>query len=105
QQQSPQPSPPPADEPPAPEPAPLPADSPGLRAKQHTRSSSGTGSVSSDAWSHDDARYESINVEYLRNVLFRFFNDKDRRPQLVPVLSNLLNCKPDEIRQIQLLLQ
>ncbi|PIA14199.1 hypothetical protein COEREDRAFT_82878 [Coemansia reversa NRRL 1564] len=71
----------------------------------HTRSSSNAGSVSSEALSYDDGRFEAINVEYLRNVLFRFFNDKERRPQLVPVLSNLLNCKTDDIKQIQLLLQ
>ncbi|KAJ2343683.1 hypothetical protein GGF43_005642, partial [Coemansia sp. RSA 2618] len=62
------------------------------------------GSVSSDSWSHDESRFENINVEYLRNVLFRFFNDKDRREQLVPVLSTLLNCKVDEVKQMQLML-
>ncbi|KAJ2616329.1 hypothetical protein H4S08_000823 [Coemansia sp. RSA 1365] len=71
----------------------------------HTRSSSNAGSVSSEALSYDEGRFEAINVEYLRNVLFRFFNDKERRSQLVPVLSNLLNCKVDDIKQIQLLLQ
>ncbi|KAJ2712607.1 hypothetical protein H4R19_002665, partial [Coemansia spiralis] len=76
-------------------------------ASSHTRSSSNAGSVSSDSNSlaGDHATYESINVEYLRNVLFRFFNDKDRRPHLVPVLSNLLNCTTDDIKQIQVLLQ
>ncbi|KAJ2628797.1 Golgin imh1 [Coemansia sp. RSA 1287] len=58
----------------------------------------------SDAGSYDE-RSETINVEYLRNVLFRFFNDKDRRSQLVPVLSTLLNCKVDDVRQFQLMLQ
>ncbi|KAJ2082377.1 hypothetical protein H4R24_001613 [Coemansia sp. RSA 988] len=72
---------------------------------QHTRSSSNTGSISSEALSYDDSRFEAINVEYLRNVLFRFFNDKERRTQLVPVLSNLLNCKIEDIKQMQLLLQ
>ncbi|KAJ2120256.1 hypothetical protein IW147_005222 [Coemansia sp. RSA 720] len=71
----------------------------------HTRTSSNAGSVSSEAWSHDESRSENINVEYLRNVLFRFFNDKDRRSQLVPVLSTLLNCQVDEVRQFQLMLQ
>ncbi|KAJ2643069.1 Tubby- protein 2, partial [Coemansia sp. RSA 1285] len=42
-----------------------------------------------------------VNVEYLRNVLFRFFNDKERRAQLVPVLSMLLECKTEEIKGIQ----
>ncbi|KAJ2503086.1 hypothetical protein GGH96_000529 [Coemansia sp. RSA 1972] len=69
----------------------------------HTRTSSNAGSVS-DAGSYDE-RSETINVEYLRNVLFRFFNDKDRRSQLVPVLSTLLNCKVDDVRQFQLMLQ
>ncbi|KAJ2435603.1 Golgin imh1 [Coemansia sp. RSA 2522] len=69
----------------------------------HTRTSSNAGS-GSDAGSYDE-RSETINVEYLRNVLFRFFNDKDRRSQLVPVLSTLLNCKVDDVRQFQLMLQ
>ncbi|KAJ1726803.1 hypothetical protein LPJ61_004952 [Coemansia biformis] len=72
----------------------------------HTRSSSNAGSVSSDTQSiYDSGSYEAINVEYLRNVLFRFFNDKERRPQLVPVLSTLLNCTVDDIKQIQIQLQ
>ncbi|KAJ2552944.1 hypothetical protein EV175_003121 [Coemansia sp. RSA 1933] len=54
---------------------------------------------------HQRHRSEVVNVEYLRNVLFRFFNDKERRTQLVPVLSMLLDCKAEEIKGIQLLLQ
>ncbi|KAJ2723677.1 hypothetical protein GGI07_002472 [Coemansia sp. Benny D115] len=72
----------------------------------HTRTSSNAGS-SSDGLSLDDMgrNNEAVNVEYLRNVLFRFFNDKDRRAQLVPVLSMLLNCKIEDIKHIQLMLQ
>ncbi|KAJ1938885.1 hypothetical protein GGF37_004629, partial [Kickxella alabastrina] len=69
-------------------------------AGSHTRSSSSAGSLS-DMLNSDDQRSENVNVEYLRNVLFRFFNDKERRPQLVPVLSMLLNCKLDDIKHIQ----
>ncbi|KAJ2336807.1 hypothetical protein GGI00_000622, partial [Coemansia sp. RSA 2681] len=74
----------------------------------HTRSASVASSSSSSAASSDALASDSsanVNVEYLRNVLFRFFNDKDRRTQLVPVLSMLLRCKTDEIKHIQLLLQ
>ncbi|KAJ2797533.1 hypothetical protein H4R21_004285, partial [Coemansia helicoidea] len=74
----------------------------GRPASARTRSSSSAGSLASDAHSAaDTGAYESVNVEYLRNVLFRFFNDKERRPQLIPVLSNLLNCPVDDIKQIQ----
>ncbi|KAJ2886394.1 hypothetical protein H4R27_000685 [Coemansia aciculifera] len=79
--------------------------------RAHTRSvsnaastaSASSSSSASDALSNDSNA--NVNVEYLRNVLFRFFNDKDRRTQLVPVLSTLLRCKTDEIKHIQLLLQ
>ncbi|KAJ1645768.1 hypothetical protein LPJ64_002661, partial [Coemansia asiatica] len=71
----------------------------------HTRSSSNAGSSSDSVFGHDDFRADNVNVEYLRNVLFKFFNDKERRPQLVPVLSMLLHCKTDDIKQIQLMLQ
>ncbi|KAJ2074115.1 hypothetical protein GGH13_001532, partial [Coemansia sp. S155-1] len=78
--------------------------------RAHTRSVSNAASTASassssvsDALSNDSNA--NVNVEYLRNVLFRFFNDKDRRNQLVPVLSTLLRCKTDEIKHIQLLLQ
>ncbi|KAJ2489741.1 hypothetical protein IWW37_003726 [Coemansia sp. RSA 2050] len=81
-----------------------------LPVHNHTRSVSNAAStVSSASSSVSDALSNesnvNVNVEYLRNVLFRFFNDKDRRNQLVPVLSTLLRCKTDEIKQIQLLLQ
>ncbi|PVU93184.1 hypothetical protein BB561_003421 [Smittium simulii] len=42
-----------------------------------------------------------INVDYLRHVLFKFFIQKDRRSQLVPVLSLLLKCSPEEIKTLQ----
>ncbi|KAJ1824679.1 hypothetical protein LPJ56_002803, partial [Coemansia sp. RSA 2599] len=71
----------------------------------HTRTSSNAGSSSDSVFGQDDFRADNVNVEYLRNVLFRFFNDKERRPQLVPVLSMLLHCKTDDIKQIQLMLQ
>ncbi|KAJ1905687.1 hypothetical protein LPJ81_001782, partial [Coemansia sp. IMI 209127] len=77
--------------------------------RSRSRSSSSAASSSFDSLGVDDPssrnRSEVVNVEYLRNVLFRFFNDKERRAQLVPVLSMLLNCKTDEIKGIQLLLQ
>ncbi|KAJ2089766.1 hypothetical protein IW138_003222 [Coemansia sp. RSA 986] len=76
---------------------------------RRSRSSSSAASSSVDSSGADDLshrnRSEVVNVEYLRNVLFRFFNDKERRAQLVPVLSMLLNCKTEEIKGIQLLLQ
>ncbi|KAJ1904581.1 hypothetical protein LPJ71_004802, partial [Coemansia sp. S17] len=57
--------------------------------RAHTRSVSNAASTASassssvsDALSNDSNA--NVNVEYLRNVLFRFFNDKDRRNQLVP---------------------
>ncbi|KAJ2837962.1 hypothetical protein FBU31_001030, partial [Coemansia sp. 'formosensis'] len=97
----------------APPPAPIAevAEAPPSANHNHTRSvsnaastsSSSSSSVASDALSNDSNA--NVNVEYLRNVLFRFFNDKDRRNQLVPVLSTLLRCKTDEIKNIQLLLQ
>ncbi|KAJ2238400.1 hypothetical protein IWW45_000020 [Coemansia sp. RSA 485] len=71
----------------------------------HTRTSSNAGSSSDSVFGQEDFRADNVNVEYLRNVLFRFFNDKERRPQLVPVLSMLLHCKIDDIKQIQLMLQ
>ncbi|KAJ2705603.1 hypothetical protein FB645_002294 [Coemansia sp. IMI 203386] len=71
----------------------------------HTRTSSNAGSSSDSVLGQEDFRPDNVNVEYLRNVLFRFFNDKERRPQLVPVLSMLLHCKIDDIKQIQLMLQ
>ncbi|KAJ2860999.1 hypothetical protein GGI22_002565 [Coemansia erecta] len=77
--------------------------------RSRSRSSSSAASSSFDSLGADDPssrnRSELVNVEYLRNVLFRFFNDKERRTQLVPVLSMLLNCKAEEIKGIQLLLQ
>ncbi|KAJ2484270.1 Golgin imh1 [Coemansia sp. RSA 2320] len=77
--------------------------------KRAASSAAASSASSSDAFSLGDgssgARSDSVNVEYLRNVLFRFFNDKERRAQLVPVLSTLLKCKSDEIRHIQLMLQ
>ncbi|KAJ2741707.1 Golgin imh1 [Coemansia sp. BCRC 34301] len=75
----------------------------------HTRSVSNAASTASSSSSSSDAlagdSSATVNIEYLRNVLFRFFDDKDRRAQLVPVLSKLLRCKTDEIKHIQLLLQ
>ncbi|KAJ2892722.1 Golgin imh1 [Coemansia aciculifera] len=95
------------------EPPPLPSSPSTLKPlasnSRHTRSVSNaasTASTSSSSGGSDAVNGDAnVNVEYLRNVLFRFFNDKDRRPQLVPVLSTLLRCKTDEIKHIQLLLQ
>ncbi|KAJ1957303.1 Tubby- protein 1, partial [Dipsacomyces acuminosporus] len=61
----------------------------------HTRSSSRSGSIS-EGFSGDDTRGDSssVNVEYLRNVLFRFFNDKERRSQLVPLRDIMASKNP-----------
>ncbi|KAJ1951772.1 hypothetical protein EC988_003920, partial [Linderina pennispora] len=75
---------------------------PNIRREAHIRSASTAGS--SSGYSDDSQMESTVNTEYLRNVLFRFFNDKDRRSQLVPVLSMLLNCSTEDIRHIQSLL-
>ncbi|KAJ2621376.1 hypothetical protein GGI26_004158 [Coemansia sp. RSA 1358] len=73
---------------------------------RHLRRGSGsTVNSSIESFGQDEHRTGMVNVEYLRNVLFRFFNDKERRAQLVPVLSMLLDCKTEDIKGIQFLLQ
>ncbi|KAJ1949112.1 Golgin imh1 [Linderina macrospora] len=75
---------------------------PNAKRDAHVRSASTAGSSSN--YSEDSQNESTVNTEYLRNVLFRFFNDKDRRSQLVPVLSMLLNCSTEDIKHIQSLL-
>ncbi|KAJ2026889.1 hypothetical protein IWW57_002865 [Coemansia sp. S610] len=77
-----------------------------LPVHNHTRSVSNAAStVSSSSSSVSDALSNesnaNVNVEYLRNVLFRFFNDKDRRNQLVPVLSTLLRSACTQCRLVR----
>ncbi|OMH78387.1 hypothetical protein AX774_g8205 [Zancudomyces culisetae] len=59
--------------------------------KRGSALSTGSGSSQNDV----------VNIDYLRNVLFKFFKDRDRRSQLIPVLSTLLNCSAEEIKKLQ----
>ncbi|KAF9577703.1 hypothetical protein BGW38_006913 [Lunasporangiospora selenospora] len=47
-----------------------------------------------------DKPEDDINVEYLKNVLLRFMENKDRRQQLVPVISQMLRLTPDETKRL-----
>lgn len=42
----------------------------------------------------------AFNLEYLRNIIFKFLADKDHRPQLITVLSHLLKFSPAETRKL-----
>ncbi|GAA5816201.1 hypothetical protein MFLAVUS_009727 [Mucor flavus] len=39
---------------------------------------------------------ETVNIEYLRNVMIKFLEKRNTRAQLVPILSTLLQCSSDE---------
>ncbi|KAI9339141.1 hypothetical protein BD770DRAFT_448248 [Pilaira anomala] len=39
---------------------------------------------------------ETVNIEYLRNVMIKFLEKRQTRAQLVPILSTLLQCSHDE---------
>jgi len=47
-----------------------------------------------------DTSEEEINYEYLRNVILQFLEHKDRRPNLVRVLSTILRFTPQETRRL-----
>ncbi|KAI0238221.1 hypothetical protein L0F63_006702 [Massospora cicadina] len=48
----------------------------------------------------EHGEHRSFNLEYLRNIIFKFLADKDHRPQLVTVLSHLLKFSPTETRKL-----
>jgi hypothetical protein len=43
---------------------------------------------------------EEINMEYLRNVVFKFLESKSTRSQLIPVLTMMLKFTPEEVRRL-----
>ncbi|KAL6599979.1 hypothetical protein U3516DRAFT_762312, partial [Neocallimastix sp. 'constans'] len=52
-------------------------------------------SSSSELYTMDD-----INVEYLKAVLFKFFEFKDKKIQLLNVLSTILHFTPEETKKM-----
>jgi len=47
---------------------------------------------------------DDINVEYLKAVLFKFFEFKDKKIQLLNVLSTILNFTPEETQKMEKLI-
>lgn len=43
---------------------------------------------------------DSINMQYIRNVVLRFMTDSHMRPQLVPVLGSIFNFTAEERAKI-----
>lgn len=43
---------------------------------------------------------QDMNVAYVKNVLFKFF-ETDDRPSLVPVVATMLHLSPDEVRRLR----
>ncbi len=41
-----------------------------------------------------------MNIDYAKNVLFQYFDHKERRTQLLPVLSTLLHLDLGEQRKL-----
>ncbi|KAG0740613.1 hypothetical protein G6F57_009392 [Rhizopus arrhizus] len=51
------------------------------------------------------AQDESLNIEYLRNVIIKFLEKKTTRPQLVPILSALLQCTHEDKTKLHQIVQ
>ncbi|KAG1494391.1 hypothetical protein G6F47_005524 [Rhizopus delemar] len=51
------------------------------------------------------AQDESLNIEYLRNVIIKFLEKKTTRPQLVPILSALLQCTHEDKTKLHQIIQ
>ena len=43
----------------------------------------------------------SSNLEYLKNVLIKFFEFGDEQDDLIPVMGKLLHFSPDEVKRIK----
>ncbi|KAI9252178.1 hypothetical protein EDC94DRAFT_636761 [Helicostylum pulchrum] len=48
---------------------------------------------------------ETVNIEYLRNVMIKFLEKRSTRAQLVPILSTLLQCSNDEKSRLSKLIR
>ncbi|KAI9249286.1 hypothetical protein BY458DRAFT_525818 [Sporodiniella umbellata] len=52
-----------------------------------------------------ERREEQLNLEYLKNVIIKFLEKKTTRPQLIPILSALLQCTGEDKNKLHRIVQ
>ncbi|RKP10229.1 hypothetical protein THASP1DRAFT_22035 [Thamnocephalis sphaerospora] len=76
-----------------------PASSP--RSPSHPGSAAASTPADSPSLSDHTQPSDSVNMEYLRHVLFKFIEFKGQRPQLIPVLAMLLKLAPQDLDKLE----